>query len=122
MAAVIATMSGRRAPMASISVANTLVHPVEGGPIGSPVPGSNAGGLCICSASSFSAGGYPMPLRVTACTITGPPKPLACRSADSSARTSCPSTGPTYFRPRSLNIACGLTASLTPSLSACRPV
>ena len=26
---------------------------------------------CICSASSFSAGGYPIPLRVATCTITG---------------------------------------------------
>ncbi len=57
IAAVIATTSGRREPSATISVANTLVQPIEGGPVGSPVSGSKAAGLCICSASSFSAGG-----------------------------------------------------------------
>jgi hypothetical protein len=57
MAAVIATMSGLRAPSATSSCENTLVQPTEGGPVGSPVSGSKADGLCICSASSFSAGG-----------------------------------------------------------------
>ena len=57
IAAVIATTSDRRAPSATISSANTLVQLTDGGPVGRPVSGSNAAGLCICSASSFSAGG-----------------------------------------------------------------
>jgi hypothetical protein len=57
IAAVTATISGLRAPSATSSSAKTLVHPTDGGPVGSPVSGSNAAGLCICSASSFSAGG-----------------------------------------------------------------
>ena len=57
IAAVIATTSGRRAPSATISSENTLVQLTDGGPVGRPVSGSKADGLCICSASSFSAGG-----------------------------------------------------------------
>ena len=57
IAAVIATMSGRVAPSATISSAKTCVHPTDAGPVGRPVSGSNAAGLCICSATSFSAGG-----------------------------------------------------------------
>ncbi len=57
MAAVMATTSGRRAPSATISSEKTLVQPTDAGPVGMPVAGSNAAGLCICSATSFSAGG-----------------------------------------------------------------
>jgi len=52
-----ATRSGRCAPSATISSANTVVQPPFGGPTGAPVAGSNVAGLCICSISSFSAGG-----------------------------------------------------------------
>jgi hypothetical protein len=56
MAAVIATTSGRARPSSTISSANTVVQPTGVGPVGRPVSGSNAAGLCICSATSFSAG------------------------------------------------------------------
>jgi hypothetical protein len=121
IAAVMPTTSGRFDPSATISSANTLVQPTDGGPVGRPVSGSNAAGLCICSTVSFSAGGYPAPLRVTAWTITGPPKWRARRSADSIAAMSCPSTGPKYLRPRSENSSCGLSASFMPAFSACSP-
>ena len=98
---------------------NTDVHPGAGGLVDRPVFGSITPQACICSASSFSAGGYPLPLRVTACTITGALKPRASRSAFSRACSSWPSMGPTYFRPRSVNMACGDSASLMPALTLC---
>ena len=119
IAAVIATTSSRTAPILTSSSANTLVQPTLGGPVGRPVTGSKAAGLCICSASSFSAGGYPRPFWVTTCTITGPPKPRARRSADSTAATLWPSTGPKYLMPRSENSSCGASASFIPALTAC---
>ncbi|CFR98628.1 Uncharacterised protein [Mycobacterium tuberculosis] len=61
-----------------------------------------------------------MPLRVTTCTITGAPKRRALRSATSTARSSWPSTGPTYFNPRSVNSNCGDSESLMPALTLCR--
>ncbi len=60
-----------------------------------------------------------MPLRVTTCTITGALKPRAWRSAFSTACSSWPSIGPTYFSPRSVNIACGESASFSPALTLC---
>ncbi len=44
-------------------------------------------------------------------------KPRASANAFSSDSTSCPSTGPRYFRPRSSNIPCGETRSLMPRLT-----
>ena len=62
------------------------------------------------------------PLRVSACTMTGPPNSRAWRSACSTATTSWPSIGPTYFRPRSSNIPCGATMSFRPFFTPCKRV
>ena len=56
IAAVIATTSGRSAPATTISRPNTCVQVVLVAALGLPVVGSKAGGECICSASSDSAG------------------------------------------------------------------
>jgi hypothetical protein len=122
IAAVIATTSPRWEPIAASSVAKTLVQVVDFAFISLPVSGSIGSVWCIWSTSSFSASGKPQPLRVTACTTTGPPNALARRSAVSSATMSCPSTGPRYFRPRSSNIICGLSASLIAFFIACSVV
>ena len=60
-----------------------------------------------------------MPLRVTTCTITGALNPRALRSAASTACSSWPSMGPTYFSPRSVNITWGDSASLMPAFTLC---
>ena len=58
IAAVIATTSGPLRAGLHHLPANTCVQVVgRRPPCGWPVTGSNAGGECICSASSFSAGG-----------------------------------------------------------------
>ena len=119
MAAVIATMSRRLAPYSISDSANVDVQPGPGTDVASPVSGSMTPQECIWSSSSFSAGAYPMPLRVTTCTITGALKPRALRSALSTACSSWPSIGPTYLMPRSVNITCGEIASLMPALMLC---
>ncbi len=120
MAAVMATKSSRSPPSTASSSAKTCVQVRLDGPTASPVMGSMTPVACIWSAWWFSAGANPLPLRVTAWTITGPPNALARTSADSSVGRSWPSTGPMYFRPRSSNMACGASASLMPRLAACR--
>ena len=64
----------------------------------------------------------PGPSAVITCTITGAAEARARRSACSTASTSWPSTGPTYFRPRSSNMPCGATMSLRPFLTPCSVV
>ena len=122
IAAVMATTSARSPPMRTSSSEKTLVQLVGAGEVGAPVSGSMTLTWCIWSASWFSAGAKPLPLRVTACTITGPPNERAMISACSMALRSWPSTGPRYLMPRSENITCGLKASLSPDFAACSPV
>ena len=120
IAAVMPTMSSRSSAIATSSSANTDVHFSVGAASSLPVSRSNAlravqaVGLVV-----FGRDGSRSPCVVTACTITGPPNRFARRSADSIASMSCPSTGPTYLRPRSSNMPCGATASLMPFFTAC---
>ncbi|SKV61202.1 Uncharacterised protein [Mycobacteroides abscessus subsp. massiliense] len=119
MAAVIATMLRCSLATSMSESENTDVQPGADALMERPVFGSMMPVECICSASSSSAGAYPIPLRVITCTMTGPPYPRARRNASSTACSSWPSTGPTYLMPRSVNITCGDTASLTPTLRLC---
>ena len=87
IAAVIATTSGRRSPRWTISSANTSVQ-IRSLGFSTPLSTSNGPGLWNWSASCSSAASYPKPLRVIACTITGPLKRLACASTCSIAARS----------------------------------
>ncbi|SKS55043.1 Uncharacterised protein [Mycobacteroides abscessus subsp. abscessus] len=73
MAAVIATILRCSLATSMSASENTEVQPGAEALIARPVFGSMTPVECICSASSSSAGAYPMPLRVITCTITGPP-------------------------------------------------
>ena len=117
MAAVMAAMSSRSSPSLTSSSENTEVQSRTGLDFDLPVTGSITPVACIRSASLASAGAKPRPLCVFAWTMTGPPNSRAWRSAFSSDRMLCPSTGPMYFRPRSENISCGMTVDFRPSFA-----
>jgi len=89
IAAVSATMSSRSAPSATSSAPKASVQVAStDGVSDSPVHSSIRPMAWKRSRSWFSAGAKPLPLRVMAWTMTGPPKPLAWRMATVSASRS----------------------------------